>query len=264
METPKSRDSVISRVGRILAAFDHGRSRLSLTALARRTGLPLTTTHRLVAELERHGLIERDSQGNLRLGVQLWELASRGSHVSTLGEIATPFMRDVLEAVGQHTTLAILDRDSVLYIERLSSPRSKLEAARIAERMPIHASSSGLVLLAFSDPALQEEILSGPLEKETPYTETDPMVLRRMLAEIRRAGYVAPPSVGRTGWLGVAVPVFWGDRSIAAALNAIVPLEGTHAHAHTQAQTVIPALRTAASGISRELAHHPEARRPLT
>ena len=257
-----SRDSVIARVARILAAFDHGRSRLSLTALSNRTGLPLTTTHRLVAELERHGLVDRDSQGNLRLGMQLWELASRGSDAATLGEIATPFMRDVLEGVGEHTTLAILDRESVLYIERLSAPHSKLEAARIAERMPIHASSSGLVLLAFSDPEVQEGILSRSLKKETPSTETDPKVVRRTLAEIRRVGYVAPPSIGRTGWMGVAVPVFWGDRTIAAALNAIVPREGTHAHAHAYAKALIPALRTAASGISRELAHHPEARRP--
>ena len=70
MPTPAepTRDSIISRVVRILSCFDRSTAALSLSGLARRSGLPLTTAHRLCEELLRHGLLERDAAGDLRPG----------------------------------------------------------------------------------------------------------------------------------------------------------------------------------------------------
>lgn len=247
MANSPSGDSVITRVVRLLSAFDRNLPSMTLSDLARRADLPLTTTHRLVDELVRHGLIERLAEGELRPGLRMWELAARGSPALSLSETALPFMEDVQAAVHQHTTLAVLDHGTVLYVERLSSPDSPLDAAHIAQRMPIHAASSGLVLLAYSPPELQHGILSGPLEKVTPETVTDPRLIRRHLAEIRQRGFVALPGIGVTEWTGIAVPVFGPDNKIAAALNAIVP--------RTEANIpfTVPALLTAAHGISRGL-----------
>ena len=113
--------------------------------------------------------------------------------------------------------------------------------------MPVHAASSGLVLLAYSGPAVQEEVLSGRLEKVTPETITDPPLIRKHLAEIRQRGYVAIPGIGVSEWTGIAVPVFGPDGTVAAALNAIVP-RGEAAVPFT-----VPALLTAAHGIARAL-----------
>jgi DNA-binding IclR family transcriptional regulator len=156
-------------------------------------------------------------------------------------------MGDVQAAVHQHTTLAVLDHGTVLYVERLSAPESSLDAAHIAQRMPIHAASSGLVLLAFSPPAFQDEVLSRPLEAVTAETITDPALIRKHLAEIRQRGYVAPPGIGVLEWTGIAVPVFGPDNTVAAALNAIVPRR------EAAVPLTVPALLTAAHGISRAL-----------
>src|SRR5512141_604413 len=223
MANSRSGDSVISRVVRLMSAFDRDLPTMTLSGLARRARLPLTTAHRLVDDLVLHGLIERLPEGNLRSGMRMWELAARGSRALNLREVALPFMEDVQAAVHQHTTLAVLDHGAVLYVERLSSPASSLRAARIAQRMPIHAASSGLVLLAHSVPAVQEEVLAGFLSQVTPETITDPALLRKHLAEIRQRGYVAIPGIGVTEWTGIAVPVFGPDGTVAAALNAIVP-----------------------------------------
>lgn len=252
--TGPTRDSIISRVVRILACFDRRTTSLSLSSLARRSGLPLTTTHRLTEELVQHGLLQRGSTGDLQPGLRMWELASRASPALTLREACLPFMEDLQATVKQQVTLAVFDRGSALYIERLSWPASPLDAANIAERMPLHASSSGLVLLAFSSPAAQSRVVDGPLEKVTPETVTDPQALRQQLADIRRTGFSAPPGIGRTQWIGVAVPVFGLAGSsqrpqIAAALNCILP--------RTEADLVprvLPALTTAAHGMTRALA----------
>ena len=255
-ETP-TRDSIISRVVRILSCFDRGAPALSLGSLARRSGLPLTTTHRLVEELLRHGLLERDPAGDLRPGLRMWELASRASRALTLREACLPFMEDLQATVRQHVTLAVLDRGTALYVERLSSPASPLDAAHIAQRMPLHASSSGLVLLAFSEPAVQDAALAGALERVTPETVVDPDALRRQLADIRQKGFAAPPGIGRSEWIGVAVPVFGPaesgrGRRIAAAANCIL------ARADAElVPRVVPALTTAARGMSRALGAEP-------
>lgn len=256
MTTP-TRDSIISRVVRILSCFDRRSTSLSLSTLARRSGLPLTTTHRLTEELVRHGLLERAGNGELRPGLRIWELASRASPALTLREVCLPFMEDLQATVAQHVTLAVLDHGSALYVERLSSPASPLDAARIAERMPLHASSSGLVLLAFSPPEAQSRALERPLEKVTPETVTDPAELRRQLADIRQKGFSAPPGIGRSEWVGVAVPVFGTGESsqrpqIVAALNCILPRPDADLVAR-----VVPALTTAAHSMTRALGGAP-------
>ncbi|QCB95858.1 IclR family transcriptional regulator [Arthrobacter sp. PAMC25564] len=247
MANSPSGDSVIGRVVRLMSAFDRQMPSMSLSGLARRAGLPLTTAHRLVEELARHGLIERSDDGELRVGMRMWELAARGSQALNLHEVALPFMEDVQAAVHQHTTLAVLDRGTVLYVERLSAADSALDSAHIAQRMPVHAASSGLVLLAYSPPSRQDEVLAGRLEQVTPETITDPLIIRKHLAEIRQRGFVALPGIGVTDWLGIAVPVFGPENKIVAALNAIVP------RGEADVPITVPALLTAAHGISRGL-----------
>lgn len=246
MANSPSGESVISRVVRILESFDRQRSQLSQSALARRADLPLSTAQRLTVDLVKAGLLERTASGDLRPGLRLWELALRSSRALSLREIALPFMTDVLTAVKQHTTLAVLEGGSVLYVERMSASESVLDHAHIAQRMPIHACSSGIALMAHQSPEVQEAFLAGPLPAVTPSTPTDPALLRRLFAEVRARGYVAPADVGVVTWTGVAVPV-WGPDGVVAALNAIVPT------ADPDVARVVPALVTAAHGIGRVL-----------
>jgi DNA-binding IclR family transcriptional regulator len=103
------------------------------------------------------------------------------------------------------------------------------------------------VLLAYSPPAFQDEVLARPLPAVTAETITDPALIRKHLAEIRQRGYVALPGIGVTEWTGIAVPVFGPDNGIAAALNAIVPRQAA------AVPLTVPALLTAAHGISRAL-----------
>jgi DNA-binding IclR family transcriptional regulator len=85
------------------------------------------------------------------------------------------------------------------------------------------------------------------LAKVTPETITDPVLIRKHLAEIRQRGFVALPGIGVAEWTGIAVPVPGPGDRIAAALNAIVPREGA------DVPFAVPALLTAAHGISRSL-----------
>lgn len=239
-------DSVIDRLVRVLATFDAEHTEQSASDIARRAGLPASTGHRLVADLVASGLLERDEAGRARVGMRLWELATRGSLALGLRQAARPAMERVQSRIRQHTQLGVLDGGHVLFLERLSHPEAGANIARIAGRLPLHASSSGLVLLAAARPEVTEQILAAPLEGLAPETITDPGALRRKLAEVRRLGYANAPGSIEAVSTGIAVPV--RDRgAVVAALGVVLPRGD-------EDDRVIPVLRAAAAEIELALA----------
>lgn len=247
MANSRSGDGVVERLVRVLAAFDRDRPALTATELARRAGLPASTAHRLAVDLERQGLLEREEDGRFRIGLRLWELVTRGSRALALREAAVPAMEHVQSRIRQHTQLAVRDADETLFVERLSHPDAVPNIARVAGRLPLHASSAGLVLLAAAPAAVVERVLAGPLAALAPGTLTDPDAVRRKLAEVRRVGHAAAPGSVEAVATGIAVPVRDGGETV-AALGVVLPREAVEVGA------VVRVLREGSERISRALA----------
>jgi DNA-binding IclR family transcriptional regulator len=209
----------------VLETFSTDRTVQTASEIARRADLPTSTAHRLVETLVASGLLERDDEHRVRLGMRLWELALRGSVALRLRQAAMPFMERVQARVRQHTQLAVLEQDSALFLERLSHPEAGANITRVAGRLPLHASSSGLVLLAHAPAELAERVLAGPLARVSAETITDASTLRRTLAEVRRTGVVIAPGSVETVSTGVAVPVRDGSGEVVAALSVVLPRE---------------------------------------
>ncbi|MFZ3417099.1 IclR family transcriptional regulator [Arthrobacter sp. 3Tela_A] len=245
MANSSSGDSMAERIVRVISAFDAEHPTMPAATLARRAGLPLSTAHRLAGELVSLGLLQRTQSGELRLGLRLWELASRSSAALDLRQVAMPFMEDIQAVIRQHTQLSVLQEDEVLFIERLSSRGSVSNFAKVAGRLPLHISSSGMVLMAHSPRHTQEEFLARHREDPPPFPAAD--VLRRQWAEIRRAGCATLPGVVDPDTTGIAVPVFGPQGSAVAALGVVVP------RGRENTAATVPALMTAARGISRGL-----------
>ncbi|MBB5133667.1 DNA-binding IclR family transcriptional regulator [Thermocatellispora tengchongensis] len=222
MARSSSGESVLTRAVRILSAFSAEEPVLTVSQLSRRAGLPIATTVRLVEELTRHGLLARDERRRVRIGNRMWELAQRASPVRALREAALQFMDDLQHVVGHSTQLGILDGDEVLFVERLVAPGAVVTFTEVGGRLPLHASSAGLVLLAHAPAEVRDRVLSGPLPAFTPHTITDPRALRAALADVRRrgialcAGHIHPDATG------IAVPVR-GSGQVIAALGLVVP-----------------------------------------
>ncbi len=237
---------MLGRIVRIIEVFGPDTPALGVSELARRADLHVATASRLVERLVGYGWLQRDADRKVRIGVRLWELASRASPTLPLREAAMPYLEDLHAVVRHHTQLAVLDGDEVLFLERLSARHAVINLTRIAGRLPLHASSSGEVLLAHAPAELQERVLSGPLPAYTRFTVTDPKVLRARLADIRRDGYALCPGYIDERATGVAVPVRGAGGAVVAALGVVVPNDDN-------ARATIPALRATALGIARSL-----------
>ncbi|MDY0911150.1 IclR family transcriptional regulator [Microbacterium sp. CFBP9034] len=222
MANSTSGDSVTQRLVRVLDTFTPARTVQTAAEIGRRAGLPPSTAHRMVGELVDAGLLERDDERRIRVGMRLWELATRSSQALSLRQVALPFMERVQARVREHTQLAILEQDEALFLERLSGPHSGANITRVAGRLPLHASSSGLVLLAYGERDLQERIVRGPLVALTEDTITDAAALRRKLAEVRSLGHAIAPGYIEAVSTGVAVPVRDETGAVIAALSSVL------------------------------------------
>lgn len=240
-------ESVLERAVRVLDAFGPQAPALTVAEIARAADLPIATAHRLVNELDEHGLLERDPDRRVRVGVRLWELATRSSPTRTLREAAMPVMEDLHAVVGHHAQLGVRQDHEVLFVERLSARRSVVNIAQIAGRLPLHVSSAGQVLLAHAPVEVQDAVLAGPLPAMTDATVTDPRRLRRVLAEVRKQGFAFCPGHIRPEATGVAVPVRAADGTVVAALSVVVPNDDG-------ARAVVPLLLGSGRTVSRALA----------
>jgi DNA-binding IclR family transcriptional regulator len=239
--------SVTARALRLFEAFSPRYRLLGLTDIARRAGLPVSTVHRLVADLAAWGALERADDGRYRIGLRLWEVATLAPRGLGLREAALPFLEDLYEATHQNVHLAVRDRTEALYLERLSGRDAVAVVSRVGGRLPLHATGVGLVLLAHAPVDLQEAVLAGPLERFTSRTVTAPPALRRLLAQVRRARVAISDGLLDLAALSVAAPVVHPEDGVVAALSVVVP--STH-----DAAVYVPAVRAAARGVSRALA----------
>jgi DNA-binding IclR family transcriptional regulator len=250
-DAPTTR-SAPDRLLAVLAAFDHEHTALCLSDISRRAGLTLTTTHRLTGALTEWGALERDASGVYHVGLRLWEIAALAPRGLALRQLALPFLEDLYESTHENVQLAVRDGTEVVYTEWISGRSAVGVHIRVGARWPLHATGVGLALLAHGDQDLQETYCAGQLAPFTPYTITDPVRLRRVLAEVRHTGVAVSSRQITDDALSVAAPVYGPGGAVAAAVSVVVP------QVDAQVPALVPAVRLAARGISRALGWRPE------
>ncbi|MBP2335638.1 DNA-binding IclR family transcriptional regulator [Saccharothrix coeruleofusca] len=239
---------VLAKALDVLAAFEGSRDGLPLVELARRSGLPLTTVHRLTSELTQRQVLERLPDRRYVVGRRLWQLGLLARVQGELRDVALPFLQDLYEATRQNVHLAIRVHDQALYLERLHGRLSVPLVSRAGGLLPLHATGVGKVLLAHAPQDVVARVVESA-EKVTPYTVTERGRLLRELAEVRQRGYARTVQEMTLGTCSVAVPVHDPDGDVLAAIGLVM------ATRHEPTRHLAP-LRMAAAGIARDLARH--------
>jgi len=238
--------SVASRVLGVLAAFDERHRTLTLTELAARTGLPLSTTHRMVGELIGWGGLVRRDDGRYAIGHRLWDLGLLAPVQTGLRQVASPFLHDVYAATLPAVHLAVRDGHEVLYVERLAGRSSVPIVSTVGSRLPLHCTGIGKILLAFAPEPVQRAVLAAPLRRVTRHTVTSPGRLADQLARARSGGYASTVEEMSLGACSVAVPVRHDER-VVAAVGIVVPT------LRRDRPRLVAALQVTARGIERSL-----------
>lgn len=232
----------------LLGAFDAQHRELTLTELARRAGLTLSTAQRRAAELTAWGALERTDAGRYRVGLRLWEVGSLAPRGLALREAALPFLEDLYVVTRENVQLAVREGTETVFVERIAGRSAVRVLTRVGGRFALHATGVGLVLLAHAPAEVLDDVVAAGLTAYTSATITDPVVLRRALADVRRDGYAVSRGAVTEDALSVAAPVTDARDEVVAAVSLVVPIEDA------RPQALAPLVRAAARGISRAYA----------
>jgi DNA-binding IclR family transcriptional regulator len=239
--------TVSSRLLAVLSAFDARHRSLTLSEIARRTGIPLATTHRLTRELVSGGALEHLDDGCYVIGRLVWQAGLLAPVKGRVRQVAEPFLQDVFAATLATVHLAVRDRDEVLYLHRMQGHASVPIVSAVGSRLPMHATGVGKVLLAHSPADVHDRVMAN-LTRVTPYTITRPDLLEAQLDRIRRDGVATTTEEMSLGGCSIAVPVVQSsDGAVVAAIGVVV------ATLKRDRQRLLGALQVAAQGISRLL-----------
>jgi IclR family acetate operon transcriptional repressor len=197
---------------------------LGVTDLGRGLGVHKATASRLAATLADGGLIERDPVSDrYRLGFGLIRLVGAAMASIDLVRTAHPVLEELADRTRETVNIGVLSGSGVVYVDQVSSAHLVASTNWVGRRTPLHASSSGKVLLAHMPEAERQPVLARPLEAVTPRTATDPAALLRQLEEVRARGYATIRDELEQGLNAVAAPVRQLSGEVVAALSVSGP-----------------------------------------
>jgi DNA-binding IclR family transcriptional regulator len=209
----------IRRAFAVLDALDEGP--LGVTEVAERATLPKSTAARLLATLVGEGVVEQvPGETAYRLGPRLVTLGGGYSLVRSVAAVGRPVVVELAAASGEAAGLGVSDGDQVHYIDQVDTPNPVVVRDWTGARAPLHAVSSGQVLLAFRGQAAIERYLAQPqLERFTRRTLVEPEAIRERLREVRRRGYAWAIEEFDAGISSVAAPIADDSGEIIAAVH---------------------------------------------
>ena len=189
----------------------------AVSTIAERLGVHRSTTSRLLATLASSGIVERDATTQrYRLGAKIVGLAATAVARLPVVSQARPELEQLSVATAETANLAILDGFHVVYVDQVTPAQTVVMASWVGRRSPVHASSSGKVLIAFGDTRTREALLRRRLTSLTDRTLIDPAALRRVFEEARGRGFATSSGELEDGLVSVAAPILSDGRAIAA------------------------------------------------
>ena len=223
-------DGMLPRIMRVLSCFSDDEPAVGAGELAARSGIPISTVHRLVTDLVDQGLLARAPGRTYTIGPRLWELGELSPLSLRLRETALPHMARLYEATGENVHLAVLDGPSpaasvALFVGRVTGTGAIPTLSRMGGRQPLHTTGVGKALLSTRDEAWLERYFAVPLQRETTHSIVDEERLRAELRRAARRGYATTREEMTLGNVSVAAPVALVQGLPPIAIGVVVHLD---------------------------------------
>lgn len=204
----------------VLESFDAAHPDMTLSEIARRVGLSPAAARRSLITLGALGYVGQNGK-RFHLRPKVMSLGSGFYFAARIDELLLPELRQIVEAHGDASSIAMLDGADVVYIAHHSTQRARRATAVVGARYPAHATSLGRVLLA----GLPDDRLNATLQAMTPValttrTETDKTRLQALVLQARTEGYATTVDQLDYGITALAVPIRGADGRVVAALNS--------------------------------------------
>lgn len=214
----------VERALQILECFDDNHPERGISEIAEEIGLHKATTHRILTTLLNSGYIERAADGQrYRLGLRLSDLGFKVMRRMNLRQEALPLVRELSQELGETCDLSVCDHGRVYYLDVIQSRHALTVSAMPGQRLPLHSTASGKMLLAHLPEDEIDRVFEGSLRAYTPNTITVPEQLRAQLALIRERGYSVDNEEYEIGIWATSAPIFNHAGKVLAAVSVLSP-----------------------------------------
>ena len=251
--TERSSDFVqsLERGLAVIRAFDADHPELTLSEVARSTGLTRAAARRFLLTLVELGYMRTDGR-LFGLRPRILELGYAYLSSLSLPEVAQPHLEDLVAEVHESCSVSLLDGNDIVYVARVPTKRIMTVAISVGTRFPAYATSMGRVLLA-SRPAdwLDEYLASVELRPLTPRTITDRAKLRTTLNRVRSQGFALVDQELEEGLRSLAVPIHDSAGAVIAAIN--LSARTSRGSSEAIRRELLPPLQEAARQIENDL-----------
>ncbi len=252
-------DSGLKTVDRALDLLEllaHEAQGLRPVEIGARMSLNKVAVHRLLSTLIRRGFVEKREDGRCLVGLKLVAISSLRLNNLELKTEAQPWLRRLVDKVGQPVHLAIRDGNEIVYIEKIETVHSIRMYSQIGKRSPLHCTALGKVLLgALDDRQVMALLQAAPLIAYTEKTTTDPARLLDEIRQVRQNGVAFDREEHEPGVFCAACPILDYRGQIIAALSTA----GSRNDYFDQPESdVLAAIRETAMVISRRMGCDPE------
>lgn len=234
----------------MIRAFGPDRERLSLSEVAKATGLTRAAARRFLLTLVKLGYVRNDGR-EFSLRPRVLELGYAYLSGLAMPEVAAPHLEELVARVRESSSISVLDGDHIVYVARVPTKRIMTVAISVGTRFPAYATSMGRVLLAgMSEEDLDRYLAEADFQPITGRTATDPVRLREIVADVARQGYAIVDQELEEGLRAVAAPIRTGD-SVTAAIN--LSAHASRVSMAAMRTDLLPALLETASRIESDL-----------
>ncbi|MFD6027459.1 IclR family transcriptional regulator [Streptomyces griseoluteus] len=201
----------------------HGEA--GVTEIAGELDVHKSTAFRLLGVLENRGLVSQASdRGKYFLGAGVLRLAGAAAVRLDISQEGVPVCREAADELGETVNIAVLDDDAAVNVMQARGAASVTAQNWLGRRTPLHATSSGKVLLAHMPPTLREGFLARPLPRFTERTVTGAALLRTELESVLTRGYAVTTDELELGLAAAAAPVRAHDGKVIAAISVSGPV----------------------------------------
>ncbi|NIZ62036.1 IclR family transcriptional regulator [Sedimentitalea sp. CY04] len=252
----------VSKALSLLAHFSCDKSEIGLSDLTRLSGMNKATVFRMMSELQQSGFVEQTgADRSYRLGPQVLRLAALREAAVPILSVSRQVLRDLSDEVGETCHLSLVQGMQLNSLSHAYSPRHATKVMlEDAEVLAFHATASGLAVLAYSNTAFIDAILTSPLSSHTPDTITQPGKIRAQLDQVRTCGIAESIGGFEAEVHSHAVPVFGPDCQPIGALAVAAPASRMTA---AQKDLIPQALHRAGASLTHSTGGMPPASYPV-
>jgi DNA-binding IclR family transcriptional regulator len=252
---PKRSYSITSlqRGLKLLTLFSKAEGGLTATQVVKLSGLPISTVHRFLVNLESTGFLNCDGSGGYHLGTACFSLGQSALRRLDIRRLSLPYLQELNRTTRETVHLTVRHELLVIYVEKLDSPEPLRIFSRIGAAVPLHCTAVGKVMLAYMPPEEQAAALAQlEIKRLTQNTIGNVQDLQAHVQRVRRSGYACDLEENELHIRCLAAPIWDHAGNVNASLSITGPVVRM---SMTRLRQLAPLVQQAGLKISRELGY---------